>query len=56
MGEQADEHPLEHRVLTGDHAPDLEQGLLQPILDRVRAQLLTRHLVLLRWGLPGIVA
>jgi hypothetical protein len=29
LREQADEHPLEHRVLPGDDAPDLEEGLLQ---------------------------
>ena len=28
-GEQADEQPLEHRLLAGDHAPDLEQRLLE---------------------------
>ncbi len=28
-GEQANEHPLEHLLLTGDHAPDLEQRLLE---------------------------
>ena len=30
--EQADEHPLEHRVLPGDDAPDLEQRLLELLL------------------------
>ena len=25
LREQADEHPLEHRLLAGDHPPDLEQ-------------------------------
>ena len=28
-GEQADEHPLEHLLLAGDHPPDLEQRLLE---------------------------
>ena len=28
-GEQADEHPLEHRLLAGDDAPDLEERLLE---------------------------
>ena len=28
-GEQADEHPLEHPLLTRDHPPDLEQRLLE---------------------------
>ena len=28
-GEQAGQDPLEHLVLAGDHAPDLEEGLLQ---------------------------
>ena len=35
-GEQADEHALEHRVLARDHAPDLEQRLLEPLLRRLR--------------------
>ena len=29
--EQADEHPLEHRVLSRDHALDLEEGLLEQL-------------------------
>ena len=29
LREQADEHALEHRVLPGDHAPDLEERVLQ---------------------------
>src|SRR5262249_7892875 len=32
LRQQADEHPLEHRVLSGDDAPDLEQRLLEPLL------------------------
>ena len=28
-GEQADEHPFEHLLLPRDHAPDLEQRLLE---------------------------
>ena len=32
LREQADEHALEHRVLAGDHAPDLEQRLLEALL------------------------
>ena len=28
-GEQADEQPLEHPLLAGDHAPDLEERLLE---------------------------
>ena len=32
LREQADEHALEHRVLAGDHAADLEQRLLEPLL------------------------
>ena len=38
-GEQADEHPLEHRVLAGDDAPDLEERALEALVDlgRVRA-------------------
>ena len=28
-GEQADEHPLEHRLLAGDDPPDLEERLLE---------------------------
>ena len=28
-GEQADEQPLEHLLLAGDHAPDLEERLLE---------------------------
>jgi hypothetical protein len=31
-GEQAGEHPLEHLVLPGDHASDLEEGSLQHFL------------------------
>ena len=31
LREQADEHALEHRVLAGDHAPDLEERLLEPV-------------------------
>ena len=31
LREQADEDALEHRVLAGDHAPDLEQRLLQAV-------------------------
>ena len=34
-GEQADEHPLQHLLLTGDHAPDLEQRLFQLATDLV---------------------
>ena len=34
-GEQADEHALEHLLLTGDHAPDLEQRLLELAADLV---------------------
>ena len=33
LGEQADEHALEHLVLPGDHAPDLEERLLEPVAD-----------------------
>ena len=33
--EQADEHPLEHRLLAGDHAPDLEERLLELLQQRV---------------------
>ena len=29
--QQADEDPLEHRVLPGDHAADLEQGALEAL-------------------------
>ena len=29
LGEQADEHALEHVVLSGDHSPDLEERLLE---------------------------
>jgi hypothetical protein len=32
LREQADEDALEHRVLAGDHAPDLEERLLEPFL------------------------
>ena len=32
LREKADEHPLEHRILTGDHSPDLEQSLLELLL------------------------
>jgi hypothetical protein len=32
LRQQGDEHALEHLVLPGDHAPDLEEGLLQPLL------------------------
>ena len=32
LREQADEHPLEHRVLPGDDAPDLEERLLEAVL------------------------
>jgi hypothetical protein len=31
LGEEADEHALEHLVLAGDDAPDLEQRLLEPL-------------------------
>ncbi len=31
LREQADEHPLEHLVLAGDDAPDLEERLLEPL-------------------------
>ena len=31
LREQADEHPLEHRVLAGDDAADLEQRLLEAV-------------------------
>ena len=31
LREQADEHALEHRVLPGDHAADLEQRLLETL-------------------------
>ena len=33
LREQADEHALEHLVLSGDHAPDLEERLLEPFAD-----------------------
>ena len=33
LREQADEHALEHLVLAGDHAPDLEERLLEPLAD-----------------------
>ena len=33
--EQAHEHPLEHLLLAGDHAPDLEQRLFQLAADLV---------------------
>ena len=36
LREQAHEHALEHRVLAGDHAPDLEQRLLEPLLRLLR--------------------
>lgn len=29
-GDEADQHPLDHRVLPDDHALDLEQGALEP--------------------------
>ena len=32
LRQQADEHALEHRVLAGDHPPDLEQRLLEALL------------------------
>ena len=38
LREEADEHPLQHRVLPGDDAPDLEKGLLQPLADLGRRQ------------------
>ena len=41
-GEQADEHPLEHLLLAGDHAPDLEQRLLELATDLFHARLLAR--------------
>ena len=36
LREQADEHALEHRVLPGDHAPDLEERLLEALLRLLR--------------------
>ena len=41
-GEQADEHPLEHLLLPGDHAPDLEQRLLELATDLFHWRLLAR--------------
>jgi hypothetical protein len=32
VGQQADEHPLEHRVLAGDHALDLVERTLDRLL------------------------
>ena len=32
LGEEADEDPLEHVVLAGNHPPDLEERLLEPVL------------------------
>ena len=36
MRQQADEHALEHLVLPGDDAPDLEQRLLELLLRLLR--------------------
>ena len=33
LGEEADEDALEHLVLPRDHAPDLEERLLEPVAD-----------------------
>jgi hypothetical protein len=32
LGQEADDHALEHVVLPRDHPPDLEQGLLEAVL------------------------
>jgi hypothetical protein len=32
LREEAHQHPLQHRVLACDHAADLEQRLLEPLL------------------------
>ena len=42
-GEQADQHALEHLLLAGDHAPDLEQRLLEPLQQIGREHLLFCH-------------
>ncbi len=31
LREEADEHPLQHLILAGDDAPDLEERLLEPL-------------------------
>ena len=41
-GEQADQYPLEHLFLAGDHPPDLEQGLFELAADLFHALLLAR--------------
>ena len=38
LRQQADEHPLQHRVLPRDHAPDLDQGLLELDLRLLRGR------------------
>ena len=43
LREQADEHPLEHLVLPGDHPPDLEERTLQPLADLCRLDLARFH-------------
>ena len=49
-GQQADQHPLQHLILAGDHPPDLEQGLLEPLLRlrRVRRFDIARHVLSFR--------
>ena len=42
LREQADEHPLEHRVLAGDHPPDLEERLLEAFLGLAHSASLAR--------------
>ena len=39
LRKEADEHPLEHRVLAGDDAADLEERLLELLLRLLRGRL-----------------
>jgi hypothetical protein len=55
VGEQADEQALEHGVLAGDYALDLEERPLQRFVTRLQGRRLwSRHRVSFRWlGWPG---
>jgi hypothetical protein len=57
LGQEADEDALEHRVLSRDHATDLEQGFLEALLGLERRRdgelaAICGHGVLLVVGVP----
>ena len=41
LREETDEHPLQHLILAGDDAPDLEERLLEPLADLGRFHVLS---------------